>query len=209
MKALILKDLLNMRKYMKSLAAMALMFVVLGVASGTPSMVSGVGTVFCLMVSMLAFSYDETSRWDAYGLSLPVTRGQCVSAKYLLALALIVGGTALGALLSLAAMAATGTINWDELLSVLAGTAGAGFVVTGILFPCIYKFGVEKSRFVMIVLFLIPFGGLYAWQRLIGPIGPLSANGLRWLAIAVPLLLVLLCIGSYFLSLRIYTKKEL
>lgn len=209
MKALIIKDLLNMRKYMKSLAALVLMFLVMGVVSGVPSMVSGVGIMCCFMISMLAFSYDETSRWDSYGLSLPVTRRQCVSAKYLLAFVMMAVGTALGAVLSLAAMAATGSINWSDLLSMLAGTMGAALLLISILFPFIYRYGVEKSRFIMILLFLVPFGGLYAWQHLMGPIGPISANALRALAIGLPLLLVLLCIGSYFLSLHIYEKKEL
>lgn len=209
MKGLILKDLLNLRKYMKSLLTMVLLFVVMGVAMSVPSMVAGVGIMFCMMVSLLAFSYDESSKWDAYGLSLPVTRRQSVAAKYLLALALIAVGTALGAGLSLLTMALTGHIALDELVGTAVGTASAGLLTVGLLFPFIYKFGVEKSRFIMILLFLVPFGGTYAWIRLVGPIGPMAPGMLRATAVAAPILLLLLCVASYFISQRIYEKKEL
>ena len=92
MVGLMLKDLLTMRRYLKSLLGVCVLLGAMGFILKSPSYVSGVGGVTSFLVCMVSFSYDENAKWDAYGLTLPVTRKTCVQAKYLLSLAMVGAG---------------------------------------------------------------------------------------------------------------------
>ena len=71
---LMLKDLLNMRKYLKTLGVIVGVMLVMGLCMGEASFVAGIGAMLSAMVTIVGFSYDENSHWDAYGMTLPIAR---------------------------------------------------------------------------------------------------------------------------------------
>ena len=208
MVGLMLKDLLTMRRYLKSLLGVCLVLGAMGFFLKNPSYVSGVGGVLSFLLCMVGFSYDENAKWDAYGLTLPVTRKTCAQAKYLLSLAMVLLGAVVSALIAGGIMAYWETIDWMELLSLAGSTVVTGIVIISLVIPCIYRFGVERSRLVILVVFLVPMG-VFLWYLGSGLALPtLSPLGKKLLPAGFVLCLLLLLWGSYRISRRIYEKKE-
>ncbi len=208
MVGLMLKDLLTMRRYLKSLLGVCVLLGATGFILKSPSYVSGVGGVTSFLVCMVSFSYDENCKWDAYGLTLPVTRKTCVQAKYLLSLAMVVLGAVVSALIAGGIMAYWETIDWMELLSLVGSTTVTGIVIISLMIPCIYKLGVERSRLAIMVVFLVPMG-VFLWYLGSGLALPTLAPWIgKLLPVLLALLLLLLLWGSYLVSRRIYGKKE-
>ena len=104
----------------------------------------------------------------------------------------------------------TKTINYEQILVTMFGTVFGTLLVLAIMYPIIYKFGVEKAR---IGIFLIVFG--------IVIIGSLLANfidlsnifkSLSFLEDYIILILIIIAILmvyiSYKISEKIFSKKE-
>ena len=152
------------------------------------------------MIPVTLLSYDERDGWDKYSLTLPCTRAQLVSAKYLIGL--IFGGVVflLVELLLLIGLSMGGNFDF---LSMSSALLLMGLLVPSILMPFVFKFGSEKGRiayyFVLALLFaVIAFLiGMGFYEYL---------NGFSWLVIAAA---VLLYLGSWRLSILFYEKREL
>ena len=74
MKGLIIKDILNLKNYMKQLILVLIFFIAYGIflKNGT-----FVGTMITLMLSMqviTTMSYDEYAKWDKYALTMNINR---------------------------------------------------------------------------------------------------------------------------------------
>ena len=82
MKGLIIKDILNLKNYMKQLILVLIFFIAYGIflKNGT-----FVGTMITLMLSMqviTTMSYDEYAKWDKYALTMNINRKDIVLSKY-------------------------------------------------------------------------------------------------------------------------------
>ena len=96
-------------------------------------------------------------------------------------------------------------------LLVIAACSFAGIVFISILFPIFYKFGVNKSRLIMILAFAIPSALAGAGMALLGESGvtlrfsPVFLHSLPFLLIAIVLLGLWLSVS---ISTRILENKE-
>lgn len=152
------------------------------------------------MIPVTLLSYDERDGWDKYSLTLPCTRAQLVSAKYLIGL--IFSGVVflLVELLLAIGLFTGGTFDFLSMSSALLLLTLLG---PSILMPFSFKFGSEKGRiayyFVLALLFaVIAF--------LVGMGFYVYLDGFSWLVIAAA---VLLYLGSWRLSIHFYEKREL
>lgn len=205
---LILKDLLNMRKYLISLASIVGAMLVMGLILGEAGFVAGVGAMLAALVTIVGFSYDEASHWDAYGLTLPVTRRQYITAKYLLALLFFALSTLVGMGMTGAVQLVSGQFSWPDVLGAGLGSLLVGPLAFSVLSPCICRFGVERSRLVLMAVFLLPTGLIMLWAKQGGKfpaLSPALRQALPWLVVLALLALFAL---SYVLSVRIYSKKD-
>ncbi len=206
---LVLKDLFSMRKYLKSLAIAVGILLIMGLCMGEAAFVAGVGGMLSAIVTIVGFSYDESCHWDAYGMTLPVTRRQYIAAKYLMALLMFGVSTLTGMGMTALVELVSGSVLWADVWGSGLGAFLVGPLAFSVLSPCICLLGVERSRLVMMAVFLLPTGLIMLWGRQGGKIPPLSPvlrQALPWLAV---LALVVLFVGSYLLSCRIYEKKDL
>ena len=87
MKGLLMKDLLNLKQTIRVWALLLALFIVIGFAQQSPVYISSMLTVMVLLLPVNALAYDENCKWDAYALTMPVTRRDLALSKYLLALA--------------------------------------------------------------------------------------------------------------------------
>lgn len=215
MTGLILKDLYSMRSYfVKQMGLMALVYllisvaVIKSVALFAPMMVMSV-----MMMLISSFSFDETAKWDAYALTLPLSPRSIVGARYLLMGGMLFGSSVAIAALCCAVDAFTFRDGAVEVIASTAGVAVSYLLVSLIVMPLFYKLGVEKARVAMILCFIAPFMLIVWLAEYLQNSGFdvtvfFSGVSLPVLVAGGVLLLAALCVGSYLLSVKFYAEKE-
>ncbi len=106
---------------------------------------ASVGMMLLAMMPIYALGYDERCRWERYALAMPVRKSDLFWSRFLLGVIAIALGAAVQALAALLA-------GRGELLSSLAVTAPSAVVYLLITLPLMMKLGVEKGRFLLLLL---------------------------------------------------------
>ena len=206
MKGLLLKDLYMARKYMKSYFFMIVAFLAASLFNSENLFFVFYPCLMCGMIPMGLLGYDERSRWDAFSCTLPCTRAQMVSAKYLLgfgAQCIVILATLL---LQGLRMHLTGGIAWKELLGLLEILVILPCLSTGVTMPFMFKLGVEKGRLAYYVMVGMVCGGGVLASGLFAETGAVLTftPGLGLLCF-----LSLAVYGvSWYLSILFYQKRE-
>ncbi len=214
MMGFVYKDFFLLRRQISYIAILFLLYTVLSAAGvfGSyilPAIVVIMGMVF----PMSSFSYDEQARWDKFAAATPVGRKGVVAGRYLFALLLILISSAIVAALQLL-LSLSGLVEQpiSELLLPVLACAVAALLMDAIFLPLLFRFGAEKARILGMILFVVIFAGCAGAGFLAGGAQQspsLSVHALL-LAIAVAAAAAVAALWtSYYLSQRIYAKKEL
>lgn len=212
MKGLLLKDFYTVKSMWKYILFIAIVFSLsfAGNGDGTlAAMFSFVSTI--LLINSLA--QDEMDQWNQTALTMPLTCSQIVLAKYLFAMLLCVFGTICGLLLTLVIrlIGLGPDLMPLEMVALSSAVSSAVILlVIALMVPMNLKFGVQKSRYLLLAFVVIPV--------LLGTLA--DASGLRipsmmyfgvsgaGLSVMVILALVLIVFASFRISVRIMEKKE-
>lgn len=208
MSGLLLKELYMARKYCRLHLVITVLF--LGMA-----MLPSAENLFLLFypsamasfIPVTLLSYDTQSKWDVYFDTLPTSRAQYVSVKYLTGLilgelVLIVTG-----LSQLLAMKLNGAGDMNQLWPLLCGLQVIALVPPALFLPLIFKLGVEKGRIWSLVMIAVTFGGGAGLTVGVKDWGSFSLPGNLsvWLLLGAIVLYAL----SWLLSIRLYRTREL
>lgn len=228
-KGLLIKDLLQLKSYQKTLIVFILIFFCTAIAQsngkGVSSMLIFMMTFGLGMFSMASFSYDEMAKADAYLLSMPLTRKDMVKEKYILSICAVVIGAILGLVASFIGNIALNYIkpefsgiefNTIETLGLVLGSILGIGLMQCIQIPCVFKWGAEKGRIqilVIIGLLALIIGGAF---MLIGQmdvaISP-TQEVQNFLSTYLPVILLVIAVGMYYgsycISLKIVKHKEI
>ena len=217
MTGLILKDLLILRKTLRSYLFMLIVYV--GIAFTGVWSADIVGVLLVVMVVMLpmnVFAYDKQAKWDTYGLALPVGRTKTVAARYVCVLLLCLLSVGLTAILGMMLYAAGRVEEPVEFLVSCSVTGLMAVLVNAIMLPFLYKFGPERARMMffgimggivlLVVAALFPLGGL-AWLKALELAEPTPAQAAAIPVIAAIAGLALLTV-SFLLSRHFYGQKD-
>lgn len=214
MKGILYKDLLLAWKNMKYLLLAFAFFAITLVSQSSDTRAMMVGTYLCLvgvLTPLYTFSYDRTARWDVYARSLPLKRWQIVLSKYLLGVLFFACGLAIGGGLIAAVGIGSAPGQAGQLFASLAGMILVGLLLLSIELPVFYRFGPEKARLLIILV-------IFVLASLLGASISLRETEEIDLLLfllsqspALPFLFaactVFIGIGSFFLSVRIYSKR--
>lgn len=212
MSGLILKDLLNLKSYSKIIVLFVVIFGAVSFYSGSnANFFANFFLMFFLMLTITTFSYDSSSKWELYAMSFPVGRKRIVLSKYVLALILTLAGFLVSALLTL--LTCLGQRSWEGLaaqgLSALLVASG-GLITLSVVMPLVFRFGAEKSRFLMMLIFIIPWIGLSVFSQLqIDPMTIDMEQMFWWIMALAPVAAVVMLIISYLISCAIYERKDI
>lgn len=208
MKGLLLKDWYMMKKYMRSYLVLLIVFVAISLGNGDQMFFAFYPMLISGMIPTSLMAYDERSKWDVYCGTLPCTKAEIVSAKYVLGILLQTLIILLTAIVQGIQMVRTGHFDWSSYLALVQMLLVMGCVASSVTLPFMYKFGVEKGRMAYYVMVVFVSGG-----------SAIAATLFRdWLkmeaAADLPLaLLTLAAMGvyalSWWLSIRFYEKREL
>lgn len=208
MTGFILKDLLNLRRYARTIAVFIAFFAVMTFSLDESGYMSAMIAILFAMLPVTSFVYDQQSRWDLFAQTLPVSRRDIVAAKYALALALIVAGTVIGTVLTLVVGLIKGTpVNPGDLLLPGGFIFAASILFVSVMFPLIYKFGVEKGRILMLMAMgvAVMVGLLMKRGGIALPAETSPGAALCAALIAAALIMA----GSFFISKAIYETRDL
>lgn len=211
MKGLLLKDFYQVVKYCRSYLLICLVF--LGFSLFVPDSSEFFVVYPCMLASMIPMnliSYDTSSRWEVMSLTLPYSREQLVSAKYLMGLICEMGVLLLTVAFQGLKTVTAGVFSAAELGNLAITLITISLLLPALMLPLIFKLGVEKGR----VFYIASVGVLMAvcgigyariaetgiqLQRSIPPIVQ---------SVALPLFSIVLYILSWRLSIHFYEKRD-
>lgn len=209
MTGLIKKDLFLMKSNLKLILIIFVVFTISSINQESnnlyfmPALVS-------TMLFMSTFSYDEYNKWNTYAPALPTGREKIVIAKYLVTLLLNIVVFIITIALSLIVGKIEGNLNVEEVFQTIAGILVATIIIQSIIYPLIYKFGVEKGRIWLFV-------GIFGISTILGilitkvnfTLSPAIINFFNdYYLLLIPLFIFICLSISYNVSKNIYLKKE-
>ena len=216
MRGLIVKDMLIMRKNLRTYAVFMGFYLIMSALDlFSISFTTAIIQIIVMMLPMGAFSYDEMAKWDRYAMSLPTGRRAVVGGRYCFALILALGAALYGLLVSVVlSILSSQDAMMENLLTVLV-SLGLGLLYCDILLPLCYKLGPERARPYMYLVVFLPVILLFGGAQL-GMFDALDLSFLNRMPEAVLVgafshaaLIPLLGLGlSYLISCRIIEGKE-
>ena len=208
MLGLIKKDLLMIKGNLRQAILFLVVFIILALQENNIIVI--VPVFVSMMIFMTTFSYDEYNKWEAYAISLPVSRKNIVKAKYFASIILWTIALLVTAVITVVMGIFEQNINYSEMIGMILGCVFSIVLLEALMFPLIFKFGVEKGRIGVFI-------GVFVIAALLGfiftGIDLENANGFieffnNYYYILIPLVAVILMVISYFVSKKIYLKKE-
>ena len=213
MKGLLVKDLYMSKSYCRVYVLIAATFLVLHAVTtmnGNENLFFLLyPTVLAGMVPVNLIAYESQCKWEQFAGTLPYTRAQLVSAKYLIGLMFF--GILLVMTLAVMgiAMAIVGRFSPVLLWSQSVLMALCFFGSCTFILPLVFRFGIEKAR----MMYLAMIGLVCGLTAAIGVVSNGSAYAGGWqMPRAIPLVAlaaVVLYLLSWGLSIRFYQKREL
>lgn len=209
------KDWLLMSRKIKLLFLYILvMIVIFSMTMDDSSALAGFFTVLMFMMSINCFAYDEQVNFDKLAASSPILPIKVVLARYIAALSVGIGGSAVIMLVNYLVLVfrKSAEAQSEQMLEAFIGAVAVAAAIVSLFFPVFYKFGVNKSRIVMLLLFGIP-ALLFFTITSILPKNffagfTISEGLLSVLPYLIAVVLIAVFIGSIFLSTRILHHKE-
>ena len=212
MKALLLVDWYQAKKYGRMFFVLDVFFIAVGLTQSSfyatyfPSM----SMVLAGLLAMSLLAYDEQSRWNIFAQALPCTRKQQVGVKYLGVL-VVVAVTWTVLMLMLTVKAIMGSMPPEGLLFLAPVYVAAGLIPPSILLPIVFRFGMNKGRIVYIALIMLISVSGGVLNNLDLDLANFTIPTLNGPVLAIGLVLAAAAVfaGSWALASRWYEKREL
>lgn len=203
MKGFLLNDLFSIRRLLKSIAIVYLVFMVAWSAVGKPQMPALMLGIMSISYMGNLFSYDEFYHWEKYQRVIPLSVRQVVLARYLsFGIAALV--TLVLGLMYLLVM----RVPLYEIGVILMGTAAMQMYTISVTVPIYYKLGVAKSRLIQLLVMLIPAGIFMGMITVLRKEFSEFTMGVELILGGVFLVLLIGILLSVRISIRIVRKKE-
>lgn len=207
MKGLLIKDLLQIKKFGKVFLLFALAFGVFSVLSNDTIIIAAFIFVFLgMMIPILVMSSDETCSWNMYALAMPISIRTLVISKYAFVILIDLSGFILIGAANALSASRYGEMTIQDSLLVSLALCGAAIAILSLWMPVLFKFGPTKSRPFLGASGIIPMILFYLAQ-ILGIQSP-DVHTLRLIAYAAPVFLVVFVILSALLSIKIMDQKE-
>ncbi|MEG0614919.1 MAG: ABC-2 transporter permease [Oscillospiraceae bacterium] len=208
---LILKDMYISRKYIKMCGIVILICTVLAIFVPAFYNYFNFITSFLVLIGSLVvvttFAYDNLAKWDVFAATMPISRAKIIISKYIFTLIFVTITTTI----SIGIVVAVRLINRENIeftafLPPLVSLA-MGLFVTSVIIPITVKFGVEKSRIILIMLMTVPLviGGIL---QSLGASAP-TENAIKTVIMLLPLIILALFVISIGVSIKLFQNKEL
>lgn len=206
MKGLIIKDLLNLKKNLYSVLGLVIFLSFIGFSNNEPSVLISMITMVFTILTITTIAYDDLARWDKYALAMPVSRRSIVLSKYIISALLSVFGVLLSTISAfIISMFKVYDLTNLILISYIIFIISLAFI--SFLLPLVFKFGVEKSRLMMMGIIGVPMAIGYMLDNM--GIKLPSEDFFNNILKLSPLIILVILAISYSISYGIYKKKDM
>ena len=210
MTGLVLKDILVLRKALKTYLLFLIFYFVMALLDlFSIAFITAFVQVIVMMLPMSSFAYDEQAKWDRYAMALPLGRRTVVRAKYAFVVLMLLAAAAF-ALLSSVVLSITSAEPVEENLAAGVGALSVGLLAVDLTLPLNYKLGAERARPFLFAILFIPviLFVLAARAGLMDGLNQISSDMVLPLLCLIPLIFLLGLPVSYLISCRIVEHKE-
>ena len=202
MKGIVVKDLLTLKSSMKTVVLIVVLFGVMGAKSGSAYM-STFASVYAAILPMTCMAFDERSRFNRYAVIMPVNLRDIVLSKYVVGLILAVAATVVATAMT--------ALSGGSIGETVAASIAIPMVYHSILLPLMFKFGVEKSRIIILAGVVVPAVGISFLEesgRLNGVINALDSVQVSSALAYAAMVLIVIYTASVLISLAVCKNKE-
>ena len=215
MKGLLLKDLYMSEKYCRVFLLIVVVFFGMSLMSGPGFFLLAYPCILMGLIPASLFSYDEREKWDVYSGTLPCSRRQLVSCKYLVGLIGELPVICITTVLYALGLFRMGAFDPHAVLGLAAVFLLLGLIGPAATLPFMFRFGAEKGRIAYFAVIILLCGVSAAFGSI--QVSGVGENALTagivmpqaGVSLFLAVLAVLLYAGSWKLSIAFYKKREL
>ncbi|MFI3326323.1 MAG: ABC-2 transporter permease [Clostridia bacterium] len=203
MKGLLIKDFLSIKIQLTTYILVVAIWGVTFILNSKIQFFSALMTLLTTMVIQTSMALDERCKWDKFGLIMPVSRTQAVYSKYILAVILSAISFAITVVANIIADKALVFSSIDTSVTCFF----MSLIIISINLPVIFRFGYEKSKYMLMALLGIPIALIVIIMELQlfnDNMVMVVTNLLNY----IPFLAVIIMGISIYLSINFYYKKE-
>lgn len=158
--------------------------------------------IFSIFLPVTTIAYDDKAKWNAYALTMPVSSTQLVLSKYILGYSGILISSIIFFVISNFVPSGMPVTN----LQLFGIIVCIGVTILSIYLSIIFKFGAEKSRYIILLLFAIPTLLVLLFSKT-GMKAP-SADLVDKIIAFAPVVVVFIAIVCIMISITTMQKKE-
>lgn len=162
MKGLLLKDFYIIRS---GLLILLLTFIFVGAGMSfviSPWVLLVIFTVTLSFQSAVTVQTNKSSQWDRFSATLPISRKQTISSKYIMYLLLSLAGLGIGAAISIICALFQSSFDTDSLLIYSSLAVTVSILPGSISIPCSFWLDEEKSMIGTILAYMATSGIIVA-----------------------------------------------
>ena len=215
MKGLLLKDLYMSEKYCRVFLLIVVVFFGMSLMSGPGFFLLAYPCILVGLIPASLISYDEREKWDVYSGTLPCSRRQLVSCKYLVGLIGELPVICITTVLYALGLFRMGAFDPRAVVGMAAVFLLLGLIGPAATLPFMFRFGAEKGRIAYFAVIILLCGVSAAFGSIqVSGVGENAlATGIVMPQAGVSLFLTVLAILLYAVSWRLsiafYKKREL
>jgi len=208
MKGLLLKDWYMMKKYCRYYFFVCIGFIILSMISSGNMFFVFYPCLLCGMIPVNLLGYDERSRFTEYVGTLPYTKTQIVSAKYLIGLFSQITVLTIICITQGVKMSIDGTFVLKDFLVLMMLLLVMASVASSLTLPFTFKYGVEKGRSAYYVMIGVVCAGSIIATTIFkeGLQNKIQLNAFLPVACFIGVGIYVL---SWYLSIVFYKKREI
>lgn len=207
MKGLLLKDFYMMKKYCRAYLLITVLLIAVSFFAEENLFMTFYPCLLCGMIPVNLLAYDERSHWMEFCGTLPYTRAQIVSGKYLIGLLTQVTLLLLIGIAQGIRMAMDGAFVLQDYAVLMLLMLCVSTIASSMTLPFTFKLGVEKGRIAYYVMIGIVCAAIatasIAFKRQLH-----NEIRVELPLVAVAVICVALYALSWYLSVVFYQKRE-
>lgn len=151
---------------------------------------------------------DVLSKWNKFERTLPVKFSDIIRAKYFSFVMLFLFGIIMGSITAISVYTTSGFSNIQFVLYGYEFGLTLAATTAGIMYPLMLKIGTDKNEMILFLSMIAAIGLLVLVAAILSPLTG-EMNMKHWLVgIVSTVVALLIFVGSYFVSVKIYQNKE-
>ena len=215
MRGLLIKDLkllLGQKRFYSLVLGLGILFMI---TYENPSMGVGYITMLLTIFTLNTISYDEFDNGMSFLLTLPIHRKTYVKEKYVFSGLIAVFAAVSSSVLAILFGTITNkTFDVGEVVATGATMVVMSLLILAVTLPLLIKFGAEKGRMAMFAAFgmvglaVFVMVKLFSGTDVSGIMAFVLALDMKLMVLMGVFVLIMVIFASYFICVRIISKKE-